>query len=50
MIFTIFQLEPVGNKTFTQDFEAGIDLKCPSKVTLSRSVSELNIACCYFVY
>ncbi|XP_068608218.1 phospholipase B1, membrane-associated-like [Brachionichthys hirsutus] len=22
-------LEPVGNKTFTQDFEAGIDLKCP---------------------
>ncbi|XP_071758328.2 phospholipase B1, membrane-associated-like [Centroberyx gerrardi] len=24
-------LEPVGNKTFTQDFMAGIDLKCPSK-------------------
>nr|XP_046269347.1 phospholipase B1, membrane-associated [Scatophagus argus] len=24
-------LEPVGNKTFTQDFEAGIDLKCPSE-------------------
>ncbi|XP_077416085.1 phospholipase B1, membrane-associated isoform X2 [Vanacampus margaritifer] len=23
-------LEPVGNKTFTQDFMAGIDLKCPS--------------------
>ncbi|XP_036928598.1 phospholipase B1, membrane-associated isoform X2 [Acanthopagrus latus] len=24
-------LEPVGNKTFTQDFQAGIDLKCPSE-------------------
>ncbi|XP_040916146.1 phospholipase B1, membrane-associated-like [Toxotes jaculatrix] len=24
-------LEPVGNKTFTQDFTAGIDLKCPSE-------------------
>ncbi|XP_029315903.1 phospholipase B1, membrane-associated [Cottoperca gobio] len=24
-------LEPVGNKTFTQDFAAGIDLKCPSE-------------------
>ncbi|XP_053191108.1 phospholipase B1, membrane-associated [Scomber japonicus] len=24
-------LEPVGNKTFTQDFMAGIDLKCPSE-------------------
>ncbi|KAM4625850.1 phospholipase B1, membrane-associated-like [Polymixia lowei] len=24
-------LEPVGNKTYTQDFTAGIDLKCPSK-------------------
>ncbi|XP_030299017.1 phospholipase B1, membrane-associated isoform X2 [Sparus aurata] len=24
-------LEPVGNKTFTQDFEAGVDLKCPSE-------------------
>ncbi|XP_068436917.1 phospholipase B1, membrane-associated [Clinocottus analis] len=24
-------LEPVGNKTFTQDFSADIDLKCPSK-------------------
>ncbi|XP_034419198.1 phospholipase B1, membrane-associated [Cyclopterus lumpus] len=24
-------LEPVGNKTFTHDFSAGIDLKCPSK-------------------
>lgn len=24
-------LEPVGNKTFTQDFEAGIELKCPSE-------------------
>ncbi|KAM9341551.1 phospholipase B1, membrane-associated-like [Symphorus nematophorus] len=24
-------LEPVGNKTFTQDFENGISLKCPSK-------------------
>lgn len=29
----ISQLEPVGNKTFTQDFTAGIDLKCPSEVT-----------------
>uniref|UniRef100_A0A667XVN7 Si:ch211-214p16.3 n=1 Tax=Myripristis murdjan TaxID=586833 RepID=A0A667XVN7_9TELE len=29
-------LEPVGNKTFTQDFMAGIDLKCPSEVTLHR--------------
>ncbi|XP_029688889.1 phospholipase B1, membrane-associated isoform X1 [Takifugu rubripes] len=26
-------LEPVGNKTFTQDFEADIDLKCPSKTS-----------------
>lgn len=26
------QLEPVGNKTFTQDFSGGIDLKCPSEV------------------
>ncbi|TNN43879.1 Phospholipase B1, membrane-associated [Liparis tanakae] len=26
-----YQLEPVGNKTFTQDFSAGIDLKCPSE-------------------
>ncbi|XP_078479138.1 phospholipase B1, membrane-associated-like, partial [Lampetra planeri] len=26
-------LEPVGNKTFTQDFMAGIDLKCPSEST-----------------
>ncbi|KAM9708848.1 phospholipase B1, membrane-associated isoform 1-T1 [Menidia menidia] len=25
-------LEPVGNKTFTQDFTAGIDLKCPSEI------------------
>ncbi|XP_060919443.1 phospholipase B1, membrane-associated [Labrus mixtus] len=24
-------LEPVGNKTFTQDFTVGIDLKCPSQ-------------------
>ncbi|XP_039992557.1 phospholipase B1, membrane-associated isoform X1 [Xiphias gladius] len=24
-------LEPVGNKTFTQDFTAAIDLKCPSE-------------------
>ncbi|XP_054653229.1 phospholipase B1, membrane-associated isoform X5 [Dunckerocampus dactyliophorus] len=24
-------LEPVGNKTFTQDFMAGVDLKCPSE-------------------
>ncbi|KAM9842921.1 phospholipase B1, membrane-associated [Aulostomus maculatus] len=24
-------LEPVGNKTFNQDFMAGIDLKCPSE-------------------
>ncbi|XP_068195022.1 phospholipase B1, membrane-associated-like [Antennarius striatus] len=24
-------LEPVGNKTVTQDFEAGIDLKCPTE-------------------
>ncbi|XP_059208658.1 phospholipase B1, membrane-associated [Centropristis striata] len=24
-------LEPVGNKTFTQDFSAGIDLKCPTE-------------------
>ncbi|KAG7224094.1 hypothetical protein INR49_019829 [Caranx melampygus] len=24
-------LEPVGNKTFTQDFTAGINLKCPSQ-------------------
>lgn len=24
-------LEPVGNKTYTQDFAAGIDLKCPSE-------------------
>ncbi|XP_068574153.1 phospholipase B1, membrane-associated-like isoform X2 [Cebidichthys violaceus] len=24
-------LEPVGNKTFTQDFSVGIELKCPSK-------------------
>ncbi|KAM9354838.1 phospholipase B1, membrane-associated [Pholidichthys leucotaenia] len=24
-------LEPVGNKTFTQDFTAGMDLKCPSE-------------------
>ncbi|XP_075963706.1 phospholipase B1, membrane-associated-like [Anarhichas minor] len=24
-------LEPVGNKTFTQDFSVAIDLKCPSK-------------------
>ncbi|XP_023256754.1 phospholipase B1, membrane-associated-like [Seriola lalandi dorsalis] len=24
-------LEPVGNKTFTQDFTAGVDLKCPSE-------------------
>ncbi|XP_019727801.1 phospholipase B1, membrane-associated-like [Hippocampus comes] len=24
-------LEPVGNKTFTQDFSGGIDLKCPSE-------------------
>uniref|UniRef100_UPI0037E7CE66 phospholipase B1, membrane-associated-like n=1 Tax=Semicossyphus pulcher TaxID=241346 RepID=UPI0037E7CE66 len=24
-------LEPVGNKTFTQDFTAGIELKCPSE-------------------
>lgn len=29
---SIFQLEPVGNKTFTQDFEVGIELKCPSTV------------------
>ncbi|XP_042357192.1 phospholipase B1, membrane-associated-like [Plectropomus leopardus] len=24
-------LEPVGNKTFTQDFSVGIDLKCPTE-------------------
>ncbi|XP_041810494.1 phospholipase B1, membrane-associated [Chelmon rostratus] len=24
-------LEPVGNKTFSQDFEAGVDLECPSE-------------------
>ncbi|XP_029350194.1 phospholipase B1, membrane-associated-like [Echeneis naucrates] len=24
-------LEPLGNKTFTQDFTAGIDLKCPTE-------------------
>lgn len=50
MIFPIFQLEPVGNKTFTQDFEAGVDLKCPSEVTSSHNVSEINITCCGFVY
>lgn len=26
-------LEPVGNKTFSQDFQAGIDLMCPSETT-----------------
>ncbi|AWP16316.1 putative phospholipase B1 membrane-associated [Scophthalmus maximus] len=26
-------LEPVGNKTVTQDFTAGIDLKCPSETS-----------------
>ncbi|XP_062254116.1 phospholipase B1, membrane-associated [Platichthys flesus] len=26
-------LEPVGNKTFSQDFEACIDLKCPSETS-----------------
>lgn len=26
-------LEPVGNKTFTQDFTSGIDLKCPSETS-----------------
>ncbi|XP_056151380.1 phospholipase B1, membrane-associated [Lampris incognitus] len=26
-------IEPVGNKTFTQDFTADIDLKCPSKTS-----------------
>ncbi|XP_077586998.1 phospholipase B1, membrane-associated [Stigmatopora nigra] len=26
-------LEPVGNKTYTQDFMAGVDLKCPSETT-----------------
>ncbi|XP_070698636.1 phospholipase B1, membrane-associated-like isoform X2 [Pempheris klunzingeri] len=26
-------LEPVGNKTFTQNFSAGIDLKCPSEAS-----------------
>lgn len=35
LTFTIPQLEPVDNKTFTQDFAAGIDLMCPSEVTYS---------------
>ncbi|KAK0137020.1 Phospholipase B1, membrane-associated [Merluccius polli] len=26
-------VEPVGNKTFSQDFSAGIDMKCPSQET-----------------
>ncbi|XP_076605074.1 phospholipase B1, membrane-associated [Chaetodon auriga] len=26
-------LEPVGNKTFYQDFEAGVDLQCPSETS-----------------
>lgn len=26
-------LEPVGNKTYTQDFTVGIDLKCPSETS-----------------
>lgn len=29
---TFSQLEPVGNKTYTQDFTSGVDLKCPSEV------------------
>lgn len=30
-----FQLEPLGNKTNTQNFSKNIDLKCPTKVGVS---------------
>nr|XP_057947324.1 phospholipase B1, membrane-associated [Doryrhamphus excisus] len=36
-------LEPVGNKTFTQDFMAGFDLKCPSQaVPFFRTAANSN--------
>lgn len=36
-------MEPVGNKTFTQDFTQGIDLKCPSETNpFIRTASNSN--------
>lgn len=39
----IFQLEPVGDKTFRQDFEVGIELKCPSEVISSCSLRDIDL-------
>lgn len=41
-----FQLEPLGNKTFTQDFTADINLKCPTKV--GKCVIAINAGECVF--
>ncbi len=34
-IHSFSQMEPLGNKTDSEDFTAGVPLKCPEKVSLN---------------
>ena len=40
---SLCQLEPVGNKTSTYDFSAGLSLQCPSEVGFRTAPKELDV-------